>query len=702
MFQTYLGRKVSDMVTEKIQTPFSVERIKLGYFLRIEMVNVKLLDDYYDTLLRADELSFRLSGIDKENRDIHFSDLNGNNVYFHLIKHPGDSVLNIDHITDRLKDTTQSEPWSIGFMDATLSDTRFRMDDNNKPHTDAGIDFNHMDLSELNARLQNFKVKNDTISAWIQYLSAYEKSGFMLDEFDAHFKISPTGMEGDYVRVQTPNSLLFLDFEFDYYDYKDLGDFVNNVYLNGKLHDCRISTTDMKYFVPQLSGMDNKARISGVFDGRINDLKGRDIILQYGDDTRFFGSLAMKGLPDFKNTFIDANVKTFVTSDSDIQSIELGKHDSLPIPSPLDKLSKIRLEGNFNGTPQIFSSRAMLTTNLGSVSADLVMDKDSTGMPVYEGVISGDTILLGAITNMQEDFGSMNLHAKVKGRGLGEDTDANIDGYVDELGFRGNTYDSIMISGNAGANSFYGDLHIRDENMDLDFSGLADFSSRNPHFDFTSTIRDAYLNRLRISNQSDSLAKLSVVVNADFTGSSIDSLSGMAELRELTYHQDNFIYRMDSLVVTADQHKADEKQLSIHSDFVDGQVKGRFDITSLAKSYSNLMHHYLPAVFAYDSIEIPKPAFAFNLHLKDTRGLSYIFLPSLQITPNSYIEGNYDAKENNLKLETRIDTLYFNNIKFGNLALNTSSYKSHYHTAVRAEEIILKDLKDEKTDALGI
>jgi len=702
VFQSFLGNRVSTIVTNEIKTPFRVEKIKLGYFLRIEMKNVQALDEYYDTLLKADKISFRLSEINRESKIIRFNDFSAQKLDFHLIKHKGDSQMNINYITDRLKDTTSNDSWDFEFIDMALSNSRFRLDNYNEDYQPDQMDYNHLDVKNLDAQIQNLGVINDTISAWVRSLDAVEQSGFYLDEMEAHLKISSTGWKWDFVRIETPRSKLFLDFVFDYNDYKELSDFVDKVNLSAKLHDCQISMADMQYFIPGLTEVENSVEISGDIEGRISDIKSRQLVMKYGKETRFLGNFAVKGLPQVEGSYFDAEIKKFTTTANDLQSLRLGKNDTLLLPEPLNKLTKIELTGDFKGKPLEFTSSSKLNTNLGNLSANIKMTKDTSGTPTYEGSLTGDSLLLGAITKRPEDFGSMNFHTTIEGKGFGKGIEARLNGYANHLHFRGNTFDSLTIHGEATSDRFSGQLKLRDDILSFDFSGMADMSKEHRWFDFSSSIHHADLNKLKIPNKSDSLSKISATINADFSGNHLDSLSGYARLTDLNYHQDNFVYRLDSLVVKAHQDPLTKEIIEIRSDFMDANIEGRFHLSRLAESYKNLMHHYLPEVFAYDSIEKLKQDFNFDFHLKDTRGISQIFLPSVRLSEDSYIQGRYSSDTNEIFMEARLDTLTYNSIKFQEVNVSSFNGDDLYNSIINVKQIILKEYEEKNIESVGL
>ncbi|HKK09514.1 MAG TPA: hypothetical protein VJ939_01700, partial [Bacteroidales bacterium] len=194
-FQHYLAGKVSAKATDALGVPVSIERIGLGHYLRFKLHNVLVLDHQMDTLAKATQINLRLSEVNTVSKVIRFSDIMAQDLRFGLITHPGDTVPNLTMITERLKDTTKKEsaPWKFQIGSAALNNCRFILENRNEAATTQGMDFNYLDASRINARIDRFNVEDDTIYADIKYLSALERSGFFLKQLSSDLRVSSTG-----------------------------------------------------------------------------------------------------------------------------------------------------------------------------------------------------------------------------------------------------------------------------------------------------------------------------------------------------------------------------------------------------------------------------------------------------------------------------------------------------------------------------
>ncbi len=704
-FQHYLAEKVSEQATDALGVPVSVERISLGHYLRFELHNLLVLDHQMDTLASARQLNIRLSEINTPKRILRFSDVMAEELRFGLITHPGDTIPNLTVITERLKDTTKKEsaPWTFQIGSASLRNCRFLLENRNKAAATEGMDFNYLDADRINARIDKFRVEDDTIYADIKHLSTREKSGFFLQQFTSDFRVSSTGITGDYTQIFTPQSTLYLDFDLDYNDYDDFSDFISKVQIEADIRRSKLALDDLRYFAPQVSDLNTRVGIEGSFFGSVDDLYARDIDIQYGEKTRYEGFLRISGLPHVKDVSAKAMIKRFYITKSDLNAFLRSQEGDVRLPNAAGNIEYAEIEGDFEGRLNDFYSEAMIETNLGSVWTDLRMWDTLDNRLFYNGHLSAESLDIGRLFNMEDDFGEMNLSTEINGQGVEkEDLIADVNGYINKMEFRGNTYDSIRVIGMVEGQRFGGKIRIADEYVNLDFEGNADFSSENAAFRFDAEIDDAYLVKLRVSNREDIESRLSAKISADFISSNVDSISGEISLSELTYHQDNFIYTLDSLHLAAQQQQP-EKTIKINSDFLDGIIKGDFRLSELGDSFMDMMAYYLPSLGVEQDSAHHSQQFGFDFILKDTKGLSYIFMPELLLAPKTHLGGSYMGDNYLLDFHLNSDSVVYNSIRFEDVRLQSRKDDSLFELTTKVKNVIFKDGDKEKDEVtLGL
>ncbi|MGM0566120.1 MAG: translocation/assembly module TamB domain-containing protein [Bacteroidota bacterium] len=699
-FQRYLGQVASDEATRALGIPVTVERVKLGHYLRIELHNLLALDYRSDTLAKADVLKVRVSEINAFKRVMRFSDVEAEKLRFGLITHESDTAPSLTYLTQRLQDSaTSGESWQIQIGALELHDSRFILENRNETRSPEGMDFNYLDVNEIDARLQEFAVKDDTISANIRFLRGVESSGFILSRLESNnMQISSTGWKSEVSRIVTPTTDLAFDMEMDYYDYQAFSMFFDSVSLDVDFQQSTLSATDLNYFSPSLLPEGEKIKMKGLLSGTVADMHATRMDLSFGRNSRFEGDVYVKGLPETAEMEIDAEIMDLYVDYEDIRDFEFEDGKKFSLPQPYDALEYLAVKGNFKGKPDNFISRAEFKTNMGDLVTDIRLKDTLNDVKIYNGKIQATNLNAGKLLNMEKDLGTLDLSMNVNGQGLDKSTlAADVDGYINALQFRQNTFDSINIQGNIAGERFGGEVHINDDLLQFDFTGLADFSTKNADFQFRAELRDAYLTQLRLTNLEDSLSNISATLEADFRGSDIDSISGNVLLSDLVYHQDDFTYRMDSLRVESDQFSS-EKYVEIRSDFLDGDIYGDYLLSELGKSFNLSMSQYMPSLYTDSITSGFRQRLDFDLRLKNTRGLSQIFFPQLRVAPGTSIQGNYHGEEADLVAEVHSDSVVFNDIRFLDFRFASGKQDSLYKTTTKVKNVILSESKKEDED----
>ncbi|HMC98981.1 MAG TPA: hypothetical protein VKH37_02480, partial [Ferruginibacter sp.] len=159
----------------------------------------------------------------------------------------------------------------------------------------------------------------------------------------------------------------------------DLNSFLHNVTLVANFENSEINSEDLAYFAPAVKSWKRSFSLKGAVKGPVDNLSGKKLHIESGN-TLIDGDLALRGLPDFSNTYIELKSNDLQTNYGDLVSL---------IPSlrrvrqpQLAKLGYIRFKGTINGFINDFVAFGTINTNLGNVVADLNMKIPANKIPV--------------------------------------------------------------------------------------------------------------------------------------------------------------------------------------------------------------------------------------------------------------------------------------------------------------------------------
>ena len=181
-----------------------------------------------------------------------------------------------------------------------LSNSRFRYDDDRKEPKDFGMDFAHLDVSNVNGSFDNISIVGSDVKANIANLTANEKSGLDIKSFSTTASVGENGIYLANVDIDVNESKLNAPkFNLIYSGYDDFTHFVDSVKFDGELATSTVSMKDVSFFAHDLEGMDEMVQIKGEVQDVVNKLKIRNLDLRVRDKTHLMRRRV--NLPDFGN-----------------------------------------------------------------------------------------------------------------------------------------------------------------------------------------------------------------------------------------------------------------------------------------------------------------------------------------------------------------------------------------------------------------
>lgn len=466
----------------------------------------------------------------------------------------------------------------------------------------------HIRFNEINLSLTNTSLIKDSVIGDLT-LRTKERSGFEVKKLSSRFKMSPVEMEFSQLDLETNRSHIGDYYTMQYSDISDMSDYINDVFMQARFKNCKLSSDDIAFFAPPLSSWKKEITLNGKARGPVSNLKASDIELEAGSTTRLKGSLEMRGLPDINETFIDFHADELVTTGKDVMQIMPVIKDIVNTVR-IDRLSAIRFQGSYTGFINDFVAYGQFQTNLGKLNSDLNF-KTSRDVPVYSGSLTAVNFDIGSLFD-NTNLSTISLDAKINGAGFNFKTlKASVDANVQEIALLGYNYRNIKTKGEMSRKFFNGALTANDPNLDMDFAGTIDFNEALPVFKFNSEIRKSDLKALHITEDSVTLqAKLDL----NFAGNNIDNFDGVARMYEVSAFKDNRRLEFDSLNVSS--HMVDnQKLLEFAGSEISGFVKGQYSFLQLPDAFHLLLYKYYPSYFSPpQNININQNfTFAFNM-----------------------------------------------------------------------------------------
>src|SRR5690554_1560233 len=501
----FVQNKIVHFVAEKASTSLNatitLSGVDFELWNTIILKDVEVRDKNNIQVLAAQNISCSLESFDRERSEIVLESVGIEGAHIAL-KKDSTGVLNISYLLET--DTTTKSSVSLILRSVNVQKSRFSFFNMQKfspqPY---GINFADLDISDCNISVSDIFILNDSIRAVVQGVSGFEKSGFKLKNLSTDFALNSEEIILSQMHMFTTDSDIHMDtLTFNVDDFSEFSDFIYKVNLVADFQHSQLSFADISYFAPTLKNSPYELSIAGNMKGTIANFKGKNMIVQYGKNTQFSGSVEIMGLPDISNTFVHIITDDFVTNVYDIEHIRLppfSDENTINVPAILQDIVSFSYSGNITGFFTDLVAYGTFTTTSGIIESDISIKQSPVNKDniTISGDLSTRNFNVGKISKQLNDIGKINLNVHLKGYITKDGFDrAFVKGEVLDIVYQKYRYKNILVDGLISTNRFDGYLKIDDSNLQAIFYGLFDYSLEVPEFNFSADVTYADLYKL--------------------------------------------------------------------------------------------------------------------------------------------------------------------------------------------------------------
>ena len=707
--QTVLAKIATTYLTNELQTEVNIGRLEITSFKSLSMKNFLIHDQRNDTLLFTGKLSVNLKDYSFKNSDFDIAKVNLEGADIRLRKYKETNELNLKFISDYFRGDTSVVSWApvqdtlidtrkelkLSLDGLTISNSKFIFENQTKERKHDWIDFRDIELHINRLDVSNAVMENDTLMVDINQISCFEKSGFRVDSLSCKFKISPNILRAKNLLLKTPLNDIDLDLTFSYNDFNDYEDFIHNIHIQSAIRPSVINLVEVGYFAPVMFEMDNRTKISGNIKGTVDNFKAKEFKFAYGRTTQFRGNIHMNGLPDIKETFTHLSIEDFFTTIEDVRRLNLPiKNKQVVLPEILTNLGKIKVNGKFTGFYNDFVSYGSFRTEIGQIYSDILLVVNSENDIEYKGKIAASDFDAGKFLGVGQYVKKLDLNADIAGSGFSfENMNISLNGIIDSLEFYNNIYNQIIISGDLVDQKFEGNVNVTDELGNLDFNGIIDYSQYVPRYNFTAALKDARLQKINLANRDPSMS-LSTSLNIDLIGDQIDNMQGIIKIDSTKYSELGETYVMNDFTLSITRDESRYSLIRLYSDFIDASVEGNFYMRELPEQLYRIGNQYLDTLFSdsyFNDTTLNVQDFIFDIQLKNTKPITELFLPDLQIANETQIIGGFNSIIDNFFLDVFSKEIIYNGKIIKNLSLETYTHEDGFYVSTHAKKVLLSD-----------
>ena len=703
--QTFLIKRITNHFSSEIKSTISFGSIEYKFFNSLSINDVIIKDQNNDTLIYSNQITVGIRSIDIRNKSFRLGKVSIIKPVIALITDSA-GIMNLTRYLNLIKapsDTTNKAGSRIAIDQIEISNARFSLINRSVIKGKSKIDFNNLNLSDLNVTIKDFKTLNDTTTFSIFNLGFKESCGFKVRKMNSSVIIASQNILLSSAFISCDSSIFNISkFGLIADSSNSFKNFTEKVKLDLRLDKSLISTTDLQYFIPFADSLNESIWLSGNFLGTISELRGRDIKLSYRNFTTLDCDFDFSGLPIIENTFLYIGVNSLKTNAEDLGNIKIPGKGFLIIPEAIKKLGSISFNGSFTGFTTDFVTYGEIRTREGNIRTDISLRPEKEGRYRMKGLLTGSDINLGELTGNSKLLGQVSMKVNVDGYAYSlKKFAANLTGKIDSIEFNRYTYRNIAVNGSFTEKTWDGSVNIDDKNIKLDLLGLLNFNNKLPEFKFTLNIADANLYKLNF-DKLDTSSTVTMLLTSNFIGNSIDNIDGEIKLLNSKFRKySNNLELSDFSIRTYNENN--EPVLSLRTDFVDADIRGYYNFATLVSHIKNTLVTLMPSQFQYTGIknDLKKNQFTFEVNFKNTDKINKFFRTGILISDKSYIKGIISA-DSIIKIEGKANLVTVKNNVFNDFSFDARVSGSELTVGVNSTSLNLMNQSELKNIIVGL
>lgn len=625
--QTFLGSTVATALAQKFGTEVSVGRINLGFFNRIIIDDVRMLDQKGDSMIYASRLSAKVDLLPLKDGKISVSSAQLFGLRANIYKQNAKSDMNIQFMLDSLasKDTTQHKPLDLRIGSVIIRHGSIAYNQRDIASAAGVFSPQHIGISNLSAHIALHHLTDNDIHLSIKKIAFTDKSGLQVKNL--RFKVNADKHQArlsDF-QLELPKSHLLLEDLIATYRTNEKGKLISEtLQFEGGIKPSLITLSDVACFAPILRKWNDAIYIDTHFSGTSTSARIHQLHFKTQSGSILLKANAKASDWNRKLHWL-ANIETLQVSDEGVEQIAANLGSKVKIPKEVLRLGNIYYKGvaSGKGKSQI-GTKGVLRTDAGNVE----IDAHQNGKQLYAKV---DTkgINLGKILDNAK-LGIIAAH--ITAQGTKEHLVAK--GEIPLFDFNNYRFSNIRLDGSYNKGLIDGLASIADPNINLQVAGKYSIPKKQ------------YEAQLNLAHLQPTVLGMKMADNT---------------------------YTLNDIRVSAKNEGADS-YLDLEAPFANIHVRGQYNYGTLVQTMTNMLASKLPTLPGIGKTsDKARNNFSIEAEIASTEILQRMLGVPLDIQQPVVIDGNISDLDRSVNLTAQLPAFSYNGSDYsgGALQMNT-------------------------------
>lgn len=625
--QTFLGSTVATALAQKFGTEVSVGKINLGFFNRIIIDDVRMLDQKGDSMIYASRLSAKVDLLPLKDGKISVSSAQLFGLRANIYRQNAKSDMNIQFMLDSLasKDTTQHKPLDLRIGSVIIRHGSIAYNQRDIASAAGVFSPQHIGISNLSAHIALHHLTDNDIHLSIKKIAFTDKSGLQVKNL--RFKVNADKHQAHLsdFELELPKSHLLLEDLIATYRTDEKGKLISEtLQFEGGIKPSLITLSDVACFAPILRKWNDALYIDTHFSGTSTSARIHQLHFKTQSGSILLKANAKASDWNRKLHWL-ANIETLQVSDEGVEQIAANLGSKVKIPKEVLRLGNIYYKGvaSGKGKSQI-GTKGVLRTDAGNVE----IDAHQNGKQLYAKV---DTkgINLGKILDNAK-LGIIAAH--ITAQGTKEHLVAK--GEIPLFDFNNYRFSNIRLDGSYNKGLIDGLASIADPNINLQVAGKYSIPKKQ------------YEAQLNLAHLQPTVLGVKMADNT---------------------------YTLNDIRVSAKNEGADS-YLDLEAPFANIHVKGQYDYGTLVQTMTNMLASKLPTLPGIGKTSNKaRNNFSIEAEIASTEILQRMLGVPLNIQQPVVIDGNISDLNRSVNLTAQLPAFSYNGSDYsgGALQMNT-------------------------------
>ncbi len=645
--------------TQKPQPSFRIDQLSINETqFRYQDISDSLLAEN-----RIASLELENTAVDLENQQISLNAFALRNSGFHWQLPQVASEPEIDQIPVGAASPFEWPDWEVTIGSIDIVENSLAMDQGASKPLAGQFDVQHIELQQINFRLDDIQYKPAHAAASINHFNFEERSGLKIEQLSMELALNDQSFEIRSMHLQSPHNKWKADVRLNYTAFDDLlADFLNNVNMEIELDMPMISLRDAVFFDNYLN-LDSslsvieklKPRLSTQLQGNLKDLDLMDFTLGLGRHTE----LSLKGtvheLADTARLNFNLPQLHLTTHWYDLLAFDLDSlHGHLP--------QQYQIDASARGTLHDIKSSLLLELDQSAQIELLAEYQNIRGLVHYDLALDASQLPL---SKWAGDSSLSDADISLRLNGSGTDLDqlkvkTTLD--VSQLSYKQYDLKPLRFKADFDQKKLVSQIIFEDDHIDLTTDINAVLDSSNFRMDVNLDLQKADLMAIGYSEEPLDM-RMNLVANAAGT---TREMTIHLDIMEGTIVDNGLAYPVDDFTIDAFL-ASDSTALDWKSAPIRARLQANASTENIMKAIQRQLTSYFEGSEVTDSTAPVKVLL--ELDILESPLVTRVLLPDLKEFKPLKVTMEFDESRENLQANVSLPLLKYAGIEIDSLHL---------------------------------